>query len=216
MNFSLIPNLYFVFEAIVLLLSILFWKKIRSTNISLLSIYVLLIFICDMYAFYRKANGQSNFWINDIVIPFEFLFLSFYYYKTSKKPLIRKTIIILAASYFLVYLIDEFFYRHTYPRLYLRSYLTGVIMILIIVIMYYYELLNSQRLYKFYFEPEFWVSSGILLFYLGTLPFHLAWNISAVKFFKVYISTKNIFYILICIMYLFFSIGILCLKQKDK
>jgi hypothetical protein len=118
--------------------------------------------------------------------------------------------------YLIFFIADELLYRETYSRLYLRSYLAGVLGLLVIIIMYGYELLNSDRLFRFYKQPEFWICAGVLLFYLGTLPFHLAWNVASVKFVRAYANTKGIFYFLICTMYVFFSISILCLKPKAK
>jgi hypothetical protein len=177
---------------------------------------MILIILFEVVAFYRRSAGLINSWINDMVIPFEFCFLMLLCRNFLIKKKLKQLVLWIVLIYILFFAADECFYRQTYSRLYLRSYMAGVIGLLIIVVVYFYELLNSDKLFRFYRQPEFWICAGVLLFYLGTLPFHLAWNIASVKFAKAYINTKGIFYSLICIMYLFFSISIICLKPKPK
>jgi di/tricarboxylate transporter len=216
MNLISIANIYFLFELLALLLCIVYYKKIQGSSIRLLPLFMLAIVLFDIIAFYRRFQGWDNGWINDIVIPFEMCYLMWMGRLFLAKPVLRKIALICIAAYLVFFGVDEFYYRDSYARLYLRSYLAGVIGLLVIVVMYGYELLGSDKLFRFYREPAFWVCAGALLFYLGTLPFHLAWNVASVKFFKAYIHTKGIFYVLICVMYTFFSVSILCLKPKAK
>jgi hypothetical protein len=216
MNFFSFPNLYFLFELLTLALCILYIRRIKGSIIKFLPLYVCAIVLFDLIAFYRRWAGLTNTWINDVVIPFEFCYLMLLFQCFLAKKNLRKLVFLFFFIYLIFFVADEIIYRETYSRLYLRSYLAGVIGLLIIIVMYGYELLNSDKLFRFYRQPEFWICAGVLLFYLGTLPFHLAWNIASVKFAKAYINTKGIFYSLICIMYLFFSISILCLKPKTK
>jgi hypothetical protein len=216
MNFFSFPNLYFLFEVLTLLLCIVYAKRIKGSTIRLLPFYIGVIVLFDIIAFYRRFSGLPNTWINDVVIPFEFCYLMLFCQSFLAKKGLRNISLLFVFIYLIFFAADEIIYRKTYSRLYLRSYLAGVIGLLVIIVMYVYELLNSDRLFRFYRQPEFWICAGVLLFYLGTLPFHLAWNVASVKFAKAYINTKGIFYSLICIMYLFFSISILCLKPKAK
>jgi K+ transporter len=216
MNLFSLSNLYFLFELFTLMLCIIYVRKIQGSVIRYLPLYMLVIVLFDVIAFYRRSSGLPNTWINDVVIPFEFCCLMLLCRCFFAKKNFRRFTFVLVFLYLFFFVIDELFYRETYSRLYLRSYLAGVLGLLIIIVLYIYELLNSDRLFKFYRQPEFWISAGVLLFYLGTLPFHLAWNVASVKFIKAYATTKGIFYFLICTMYVFFSISILCLKPKMK
>ncbi len=216
MNFISFSNLYFLFEVLALLLCIVYAKRVKGSVIRFLPLYICAIVLFDLVAFYRRYSGLSNTWINDVVIPFEFCYLMLLFRCFLVKGNLRKIVIMFLGIYLIFFVADVVFYRETYSRLYLRSYLAGVLGLLVIIVMYCYELMNSDKLFRFYRQPEFWICAGVLLFYLGTLPFHLAWNIASVKFAKAYINTKGIFYSLICIMYLFFSISIVCLKPKTK
>lgn len=216
MNLFSIANIYFLFELLALLLCIIYYQRIRGSSIQLLPLFMLSIVLFDVIAFYRRFHGLGNGWINDLVIPFEMCYLMLMCRGFLTKPILRGIAVVCVVAYWVFFGIDEWLYRDTYARLYLRSYLAGVIGLLVVVVMYGYELLGSDRLFRFYKEPAFWVCAGALLFYLGTLPFHLAWNVASVKFFKAYSHTKGIFYLLICVMYTFFSVSILCLKPKAK
>jgi hypothetical protein len=213
--FSL-TNLYFLFELTALVLSLLYLGRIRRSSIRLLPLYMLVIVVFDITAWYMRSKGISTKWINDIVIPFEFCYLLLFIRSFLTKQIIRRVVVVAVVVYLVLFIVDEFYFRNTYPRLYIRSYVAGVLALLIAVVMYVYQLLNSDKLFEFYYQPAFWICAGVLLFYLGSLPFHLAWNVTSVKFINAYLHTKGIFYFLICAMYVFFSISILCLKQREK
>jgi di/tricarboxylate transporter len=216
MSFFSTNNLYFWFELLTLLLCIVHNKKIQGSSIRLLPLFMLAIVLSDLVGFYRQTQGLSNGWINDLTIPFEFCFMMFLCRGFLAKRALRNIALLGVLIYLLFFAADEIFYRGTYARLYLRSYLVGVIALLVTIVMYGYELLASDRLFVFYRESAFWICAGALLFYLGTLPFHLAWNVASVKFFKAYSNTRGIFYLLMCVMYIFFSVSILCLKPKTR
>jgi di/tricarboxylate transporter len=216
MNLFSMANIYFLFELFALLLCMIYYKRIQGSSIKLLPLFMLSIVLFDLIAYYRRFQGLDNGWINDLVIPFEMCYLMLMGRSFLTKPGLRSFAWVCVLAYLIFFGIDEIFYRDTYARLYLRSYLAGVIGLLVVVIMYGYELLGSDRLFRFYKEPAFWVCAGALLFYLGTLPFHLAWNVASVKFFKAYSNTRGIFYLLMCVMYTFFSVSILCLKPKTR
>jgi len=209
-------NIYFLFELTTLILCFVYITRINNSVIKPLPFFMLAIVLFDIIAWYRRAAGLPNGWINDVVIPFEFCFLMLLCRGFLVKKTLKQAALLPILIYLLFFILDEIIYRETYARLYLRSYLAGVIGLLIVCVLYGYELLGADKLFRFYREPAFWISAGVLLFYLGTLPFHLAWNIASVKFVKAYVNTKSIFYFLICAMYSFFSISILCLKPKTR
>jgi hypothetical protein len=209
-------DIYLFFELLALALCIAYRKTIQNSALRQLPWYILAIVLFDAIGIYRRWQGLSNNWLNDVAIPLEFCFLMLLCRNFIVKKSLRKASLLPVLLYLVVFLADELLYRKTYARLYLRSYLTGVIGLLAVIIMYGYELLGSSRLFRFYQEPAFWICAGVLLFYLGTLPFHLAWNITAVRFMQAYVHTKGIFFFLICVLYSFFSIGILCLKPKAR
>lgn len=216
MNLFTIANMYFLFELLALLLCIIYYKRIQGSSIKLLPLFMLSIVLFDLIAYYRRFEGLENGWINDLVIPFEMCYLMLMGRSFLTKRSLRNVAIVCILTYLVFFVVDELLYRHSYARLYLRSYLAGVIGLLVVVVMYGYELLGSDKLFRFYREPAFWICAGALLFYLGTLPFHLAWNVASVKFFKAYSNTRSIFYLLMCVMYTFFSVSVLCLKPKAK
>lgn len=216
MNLFSIANMYFLFELFALLLCIIYYKKIQGSSIKLLPLFMLSIVLFDLIAYYCRFQGLNNGWINDCVIPFEMCYLMLMGRSFLTKSILRNIALVCVLTYLIFFAVDELYFRDSYARLYLRSYLAGVIGLLVVVVMYGYELLGSDKLFRFYKEPAFWVCAGALLFYLGTLPFHLAWNVASVKFFKAYSNTKVIFYLLMCVMYAFFSVSVLCLKPKAK
>lgn len=212
-----LSNTYFLFELLTLTLSIVYWKQLKKRRLGLFPYYMIIIVICEIASFLISFFFITNiWWINSFCIPAEFIFSMLICRNLYKKKIFQQLALLTLMIYIGFFVADIIFFKETYIRLYLRSYFTGAIGLLFIVVLYGYELLNSDELLSFYREPAFWICTGLLLFYIGTLPFHLTWNVASERFVRTFLNTKVIFYVLVCLMYLSFSIGVLCLKPKAK
>jgi|SRR5580658_4609534 hypothetical protein len=97
-----------------------------------------------------------------------------------------------------------------------NSYVTvaGSFCIILMVLMYFYQLITAKEMQPIRRMPEFWIVTGILMFYLVELPFF-----GTLNFFMSYYTTHtavrdgllNARLILDTLMYAFISYGYLCL-----
>lgn len=217
MTLDQLARLYPYFTLVIVLAALLQFNRIKRTIIATLPVYLIVITLLNLYAERRLQNGHNTTSLfNLLVIPLEFFYFYALLFLFAKRKKIKIFMLLLSAMYVLVFLADLLLFKNEYAYLYRRSYTTGALALFVMALLYYYELLNSERIIRFYREPGFWISTGLLVFYLGTLPFHIAWNYTADSFLKAFYTNKYNFYILMYLMYTCFLTSIICLRWKGK
>ncbi len=91
----------------------------------------------------------------------------------------------------------------------------NLILIFAVVILYYIELFQSEDLLKFTEDLRFWVSSGLIIYYLFTFPY---WSFRFLMLDPQFRFGNLFFYAFLgldYLMYLLFSIGFLCMKRPS-
>ena len=160
---SFIPTL------ISLLAVIIFYKKLQPKWLRLFFYLLVFTLAVDvgavLYSYYFK---KSNHFIINIYLPvnFSFYFLIFskaFETKKLKKIIYTTFIIYLLFALYDIIFIEGFYYFNTY------SYCLGGILIVICCLLYFMWLFTSDRLMNYFTLPMFWISTGLLFFYVGSL-----------------------------------------------
>ncbi|MEM9982084.1 MAG: hypothetical protein AAF734_06285, partial [Bacteroidota bacterium] len=97
---------------------------------------------------------------------------------------------------------------------------TGVvinnIIIIFIIITYFLDLLRKPTVVDLIRLPLFWISVGLLFFYIGNTPFHGILNYLNQHYRQMAVEYMLLTHILIIIMYICFIIGFLCRPLNQK
>ncbi len=216
MTLTLLKDLYQYFTIAIVVVSLFYYRYLRSNIVGTLPVYVVVTtWLSIVVEKFMPVTANLHF-VNMVIIPLEFLYFIVLYHFLSPKGKNR----LLSPIFFLVYCstlaADVLFFKQKYIYLFLFSYTTGTIILLVLVILYLYRLLNSDNLLRFYKTPGFWISTGILLFYVGTLPIHVFWNNVSSYQHPAFITTRYIFYTLMQLMYAGFILAITCTKWTEK
>lgn len=217
MTLNQLARLYPYFTLAIVLAAVLYFNRLKKSSVVSLPVYLAVITLLNLYAEAMLKKGQDTTQLfNLLVIPLEFFYFFSLFFFLNKKRKTKWLIVLLTAVYAASFMLDLLLYKNEYTYLYRRSYTTGALVLFVMALIYYYGLMNSERLFRFYHDPGFWVSTGLLLFYLGTLPFHITWNYTADSFLKAFYTNKFNFYILMYLMYTCFLTSIICLRWKEK
>jgi hypothetical protein len=197
-----------IVEFVAAITSILNWHKWKNSLIKLFAFYLTVITVMEtgFYILYHFKHFDKAGLIYEIQAPFEILFIHYFFYKTlinSKK----KIIITTGCSIYILSLILEktLFQNFTYYFQSL-SYTIGNLFILVYIILYFIQLVNSDKLTAFYKLTQFWIVGGMLVFYLGTFPFYGLYNELA-KNLDIFMTVAWVATSLNYCMYLLFTIG---------
>jgi hypothetical protein len=207
-----------VFEFVAFILGIIFWKKVKHSYWKWFVFYCGLILFIELFAKFigyglknPKLNSDLYFFIG---IPVQFIFFSWLFYKWFEKPKDKLLPVMGLIIYLLSWITDLLFLRHQRMWFSSFSYTVGNLAMVLMVTLFFLRFVNSNEILKYKQSNMFWVCLGLLVFYLGTLPFYGLRNYLYQNYKSVFYPYWDISFILGCIMYVFFSFSFIWGKPK--
>ena len=168
-------------------------------------LYILAIISVDILV--STIFRKDNITLFNIYTFFEFNLFSLIYFHLikykSRLRILKVLVVFLNVIYFISFYFDLYL-LYTVP-------LEGVVNS-VFVILFFIELLNSERILNYKKLLPFWLSVGFLVFYLTTVPFWSLFNSSI-------FDTRAIFpiiYYLTTLFHLIFIYGIITCKKMEN
>jgi len=206
------------FELLACVAGFISWKKVKDSFWKWLVIYLSLITVTEIgneYIGYRLGNERLNAGINFFFsIPLQFIFFFWLFYQWFQPRNEKRWPLAGAAIYFISLLTELLYFGERKLWFLSFSYTTGNIVLLLLTLLFFYNFMNSDEILKYKNSMMFWVSLGLLFFYLGSLPFFGLWNTLATGYPNVFNQYWMVQMGLNCLMYLFFSIAFIWGKPK--
>lgn len=191
---------------LTLLISIVLYSKYKGYNFyKYFILYILTIVIFDVLS--RFFFPLDNITLFNVYTFFEFNLYSLIYYHLIKDTTRLKILKILVISFNTIYFISfyfNFYILYTIP-------LQGVVNS-IFVILFFIDLLNSERILNYKKLLPFWISVSFLIFYLTSVPF---WSLYYSSIFETRAMFPIIYY-LATIFQLIFIYGLIACKKTEN
>ncbi len=211
-------NILRIAEAMACICGLIFWKKVEGTYWKLFPFYLLFIVFSELLGYYTKVHQLltiNNYYFRFLEIPAEFLFFFYIFYQAFKDKKYRWLPLACSGLYILCWLIDMFgMGKH---RFWFSSFSStiGNLLLLILILGYFIQLVTSNAILDFKRDMLFWVSTGLLLFYLGTFPFYGLENMLYHYYRDVYNDYKFVASILDSSMYIMFAFSFIWGRPKN-
>jgi hypothetical protein len=205
-----------LFELMACVTGFIYWKKIRSSYWRLFPIYLLVIVCVEVLGAFTEGDFNINLY-SYFGIPIQFLFF-FWLFHQYFKPLPPVIWSIIATAVYIISLVTELIFLRNETLFFSSlSYTVGNVMLAILVLIFFSRFISSEKILGFKSDMMFWVSLGLLIFYLGSLPFYGLYNTirDDTKYpglLATYWSVQMIFNYL---MYTFFTISFIWGKPKS-
>ncbi len=189
------------------------WKSIRKNYWKFFPPYLIIMGLIEISRRACIEISSVYAFLTILTVPIEFLF---FFWLLSKYSQMKLPIITGGVVYLLVCFI-EFAEINTLSNDYFMSfsYSVGNIILLILILQYFYKLIYSDKILFFYQERMFWVSLGLLVYFLGTLPYFALFNLMLSKYFDLFVSYSWIQIFLNYTMYLLFAASFIW-GEKEK
>lgn len=134
--------------------------------------FLISISLIDFIALLLHWNELNTMFLYNLIIIFEFNFVFLFFLKIARRKPFKKTIKIVILIFNLVYIITLFYYGisllfKTYNTI---SVLIGSTLIGIVSILYLREFLLSDKITNYKKDNTFWITTGLLIYYLGAMP----------------------------------------------
>jgi|GEM_PF-2448860 hypothetical protein len=191
---------------ITFLLALVYYSKYKDyTFYKYFILYFLVIVIVDLLAEFYITGYTIDLY--NVYTFFEFNSIALIYYHLIKQKTRLKILKSLALFFNIVYLLSivfDFYVLYTVP-------LEGVVNS-IFVILFFIELLNSDRILNYKKLFSFWMSVSFLIFYLTSVPF---WSL----YYSSIFNTRDMFpiiYYLATVYQLIFIYGLIACKKMEN
>ncbi len=201
------------FELLAIFTGIIFINKYKDSFL----IYFLLILIYtflneQLGTLYKAYIDGNNLILYNIYNLINFSFLFLLYYKSIQSEKFKKWTKYFFIFYLLSFIINVIFFENFYTEYSSISYIIAASLLLITIMLYFIEILNSEEILHLKKNLLFWISSGLLVYFVAAIPIRVLINnyISETELYILFF-VKNILAIM---MYLLFTIGFICMKKK--
>lgn len=200
-----------VLYALVSIIALWRYSFYKNTSLRYFLFFILLQLFVEYIGDYISENFGINAWwyICYYFLNFSYLFILFKTNITSAS--FRKYVgwcLYLFIAFFMMFIIVFGFDKYSNAFI----FISGATLLIISVVFYYVDLLKSTAVINIKSNLLFWISVGVLLFYVGYLPIKILFIVSSeLQEFQVF---RLIHRILIIIMNLCFITGFLLVTPK--
>lgn len=201
-----------IVEFIALFLALILVLKFKGNRKFLIVFLILLLTVLieytSAYLSYLIAEGRiylKSSWGLYNVYNILVYTLWFYLYSLLQTKNHRKICILAICVYLFTVFIESIFILDYTMYLQSIAHIVGSLLLAIVVILYFIDILREGSLEKLVDNPFFWISSGLLFYYVVNIPFRVVENnylfSSETDFILIYMKLigANVMYLLICI-----------------
>jgi len=207
--------IYMYAELGALVTSLLTFRALKGTAFRLFAFFLLFIVVVELVGDYTgRVLHYNNAWLYNISTTLEFIFYAHIFSRTLRNPVYKRiTLGFMVVFPMLMVLNMAFIQGFTEFHSYTNA--LGSVLMVIFCCLFFYELLLNPLEGELHKVPMFWVSTGILFFYLGDLSFDLLYNLlkNDAMGRDLFKSINNN---LILILYSCFIIAFLCQRSLVK
>jgi hypothetical protein len=202
--------LYFIVLSIAFLSGLYQFRRL-SRSLKLLTVLLGLTCLVECFAvlLFRKLHLKTNVPIYNCFMLVEFIFYGMYFKWITESKWLRNTIVILLI-FFSIFWIFSTFYIFTIQQWNSYFSVAESIFVVCLAAKYYQQLLTSKILVSLKSHPEFWIATGMILFYSCDFPYLGMLNYLVKNFYHLSQKLLYVLDLLNIIMYTLFSYAFLC------
>lgn len=207
-----IRNAVLVLLLITAVLATIFYRKYRHSALKYFLILIWYNVATEYFApYYSEYFSYNNVILFNIyrVVEFTFYFILYHNLVVSYKH--KLTIRIFLGLYYISF-ITNYFVEDIVTEYFAKSFFVGASLIILSIIIYFSEILNSEKIININRMFSFWISIAVFLSYVTTIPFKFILNYNQDSPTIPYIYAGN--YAVVFIFYLLIIIGLFWSKEE--
>lgn len=162
-------------ECIAALIGLFFLFSYKAKGLlKWFSIFLIYIFINDIIGYNTRHwfPNSNNLILYNISTSITFLFLFFIYHQYTKEKTSKHFIMYFTILYIITLFISGS-YENYLNQLQSIPFLLGAFLLMTSIIFYFAELLKSEQIQESTKDLLFWISVGLLIYYVGKMPFRI-------------------------------------------
>ncbi|WP_432411159.1 hypothetical protein [Rasiella sp. SM2506] len=206
---------YGVFSSygIAVFLAFIFYKKYSHTYLRFFPWLLLYVFLNEVFAEYIHEKFYTNVVQYNLYNMIFFLYFYFVFYKNAQRKQYKKYIAFASVCFVLASIINLFYESFLYdPQL--LAYIVGACVLIFCIILYFIEILFTPQILIVKRDLLFWVSIGLLLFYVGYIPIKVTRHFFDSDAENPFMILITVHLLLVIIMNTCFITGFLWTREK--
>jgi hypothetical protein len=208
------------FELLALAAGFYYMPKWKNSYWRYFPYLLLLIFVSEMmgkYTFYNDHLKPYNYIVYRYVYnPASTLFYFSLAYQSLKGKTLRLVILCMVLLYISAWLMEQFVLGKDFIKNNTLSKCVGFTGLLFLIITWLIRFVRSKEVLEFKTNIQFWVYAGLLICYTVTLPFLVLRYALYKSYPDVFDSYWYLPMFFNCILYIFFTIGLIWGKPKSS
>ncbi len=161
-----------IFQIVVAIIGSFYFFKYKKTFLKYFLLVLWYIAVNDLLGFILRNNDYNVTILYNIyyTVVFCYLMFLFRHYVTNKKH--KKIILVFISLYIIIFSVNGFYenYLIEYSKV---PYIMGASFLVTSIILYYIDILNSEKVLNVGNNLLFWISTGVLIYYCGNIPFKI-------------------------------------------
>lgn len=204
----------FYVEGLTFLVSLYYLPFYKKTFLRFFPVFLFIVFMVEITGRFILYPNYSPQWLYNFLNLLNFLFFyGVFYHYVSKANYLK--LILYSVGIFMVSVLVNSLYKNFFKEAQLLSYIVGACLLIFCIILYYIEILNSPKILNVTRELLFWISVGLLLFYVGYIPIKVT-RTFFISEYNVYPTLQRVHFALVIIMNVCFIIGLKWTKKNSR
>ncbi len=205
-------NYFFIYVLLVGTFGLFYTRKQPESYWKTFPWFLIIVGLQDGIGLFINRHLSENYpklnyyYYQLLVIPFQVIY---YFWLINRNIVSGKRVYYIGTAVFIISVILEGFALVKLEGYFFNSfsYMVANILMLAHILRYFYQLSKNDRILLFYRERMFWVSLGLLIFWLGALPLFGIFNYLVLNYPKVFAIYFNVILIFNFIMYTCFLVS---------
>lgn len=210
---NILSQLLLCLEILSAIVAIGYLNKVKKTYWKWFVLYLIFVSLSEIFGKFSLDYFQDikKYYYDFFVIPIEFLF---FYWIYAIKSLKKQKLFWTSCIIYFISFIPHVFYIKEMRLINSMSYTVGCLLLLVFVLLEFYKQIKSDDIMFFKQNKMFYINLGVILFYVGTLPFFALDKFLLENARTLYLNYFTFFLIANCIMYILFTASFIWGKPK--
>jgi hypothetical protein len=201
-----------------MLVCLILYKSVKKTALKYFLPFLVLTIIVELSGLWMNQHGIKNYLLFNVFTTVEFVFYSFLFFKHYRKNENKLLSLLFMPLYTLAVIINLIYFQGI-ERFHTYTFLLGSFFIVVFCCLFFYESVLPEYIESTLTkEPFFWVCTGLLLFYLGSVIINALFEY--LRTFDMQFEGKKIYstinQILNILLYTAFLISFIVCRNNNK
>lgn len=170
--------LILLMEIVVAIVGTMTYFKYRHNNLRYFLLYLWGIVVLELLGNIMQGHlDSSNLWLYNLFIILEFPLLVLWYRSFIASARVRRVLLYLVSLFLVLAVINTLVIQSIWEVFQSFNFIAGAISLIVAIILYFNEVLHTERILVIQRGLLFWVSVGFLFFYASVIPIMIIGNV---------------------------------------